>query len=529
MRKIIAGTIFATLFFAVATIYSCTSCSYMPDESSGDKTEISEASKGDVVSNDVSDASKENVSSDESNPENVSENVSNEISENVSEESNKPDESSGTTSEDTSVPEVSDDTSKDISDNTSKDVSGDTSVDVSKPEESEVSKEEKPPVETSKDTSDVSTPTIKNDTTAPTLMVSTPKTTSASNPTYTTNDFYVVEGGVYDAKGVKSVTVNGIAATLRKNGDQWLWSATVSGLAANVATKITIVATDNAGNTTTEIRYVYYNKPTANEKACFAVFSADDNSLTFYSRTGMAVAGAVYNGKTATEVYTGFDAVAYSSASEVPWYSIRRTIKTVKVEDKISPISTAYWFYQLNNCDSIDVRMLDTQNVTDMRHMFNGAGQKSTVFNLDLSNWNTSSVTNMSHMFIYAGRNSTTFNLNLSGWDVSNVTDMSCMFRNSGQKAGSWIVAGFANWNVSRVTNMEEMFAEAGRDATTFTVTGLESWETTSVTNVSSMFALAGQKAAYRLDLSGWDVTKVTSFDSFNGSVEDKVIAPNFK
>lgn len=526
MKKIIAGAIFAVLFFATATIYGCTSCSYTPDESSGDITEISEASKEDAVSNDVGCVSKDDGSSDESNPENVSENASDETSDEVSEDTNKPDESSNTTSEDSSAPEVSDDTSKDVS---APETSNDTSVDVSKPEESEVSKEEKPPVETSKDTSDVSSPTVKNDTTAPTLMVSTPETTSASNPTYTTNDFYVVEGGVYDAKGVKSVTVNGVAATFRKNGDQWLWSATVSGLATNTATKITIVATDNAGNTTTEIRYVYYNKPAANEKACFAVFSADDNSLTFYNRTGMAVAGAVYNGKVATEVYTGFDAVAYSSASEVPWYSIRRTIKLVKVEDKISPISTAYWFYQLNNCDSIDVRMLDTQNVTDMRHMFNGAGQKSTVFNLDLSNWNTSSVTNMSHMFIYAGRNSTTFSLNLSGWDVSNVTDMICMFRNSGQKAGSWIVAGFADWNVSRVTNMEEMFAEAGRDATTFTITGLENWETSSVTNVSSMFALSGQEASYSLDLSGWDVTNVTSFDSFNGSVEDKVTAPNFK
>ena len=97
-------------------------------------------------------------------------------------------------------------------------------------------------------------------------MITTPETTTASNPTYTTNDFYVVKGGVYDAKGVKSVTVNGVAATLRKNDNRWIWSATVS----------------------------------------------------------------------------GFDAIAYSSAYEVPRYSVRRTIKTVKVEDKISPISTAH-------------------------------------------------------------------------------------------------------------------------------------------------------------------------------------------
>ena len=57
-----------------------------------------------------------------------------------------------------------------------------------------------------------------------------------------------------------------------------------------------------------------------------------------------------------------------------------------------------------------------------MRHKFNGSGQKSTVFNLNFSNWNTSYVTNLSHMFIYAGRNAAAFNLNLSGWDVTNVT-----------------------------------------------------------------------------------------------------------
>ena len=46
----------------------------------------------------------------------------------------------------------------------------------------------------------------------------------------------------------------------------------------------------------------------------------------------------------------------------------------------------------------------------------------------------------MRYMFYCAGQNSTTFNLNLSNWNTSSVTNMSSMFNAVGYKATSWSV-----------------------------------------------------------------------------------------
>lgn len=39
----------------------------------------------------------------------------------------------------------------------------------------------------------------------------------------------------------------------------------------------------------------------------FAVYSADDKSLSFYKRYGVPAAGEQFEGKTATNVYTGIE------------------------------------------------------------------------------------------------------------------------------------------------------------------------------------------------------------------------------
>ena len=70
----------------------------------------------------------------------------------------------------------------------------------------------------------------------------------------------------------------------------------------------------------------------------------------------------------------------------------------------------------------IDLKMLDTQNVTDMYLMFRGC---SGLTNLDLTPLDTQNVTNMGNMF--AGCSGLT-SLDLMPLDTQNVTDMSYMF-----------------------------------------------------------------------------------------------------
>ena len=74
-------------------------------------------------------------------------------------------------------------------------------------------------------------------------------------------------------------------------------------------------------------------------------------------------------------------------------------------------------FSGCENLTSLDVSSFNTSNVTNMAYMFS---DDSGLTSLDLSNFDTSKVTNMGYMF-YACKGLTS--LNLSGWDMSNVTN----------------------------------------------------------------------------------------------------------
>lgn len=225
--------------------------------------------------------------------------------------------------------------------------------------------------------------------------------------------------------------------------------------------KYTIYVEDKAGN---------YNIIKTEE---YAIYSVTDNSLTF-TRTGEEIIkGGTYNGKEVTEAYTGFeDAAAYTSQTQVPWYNNRENITSVMVEDKIQPTSTAYWFYEFNNCSNLDVTKLDASKTTSMKYMFGYCG-------------NATAVTNFK-------------------------------------------ITGMNNWNTSNVTDMSYVFREAGKNATTWSIGDLSKWDTSKVTNMTNMFNSTGQNATWLLDLSGWKVSLVTLYEGFNEYVTSKVIAPNF-
>ena len=91
---------------------------------------------------------------------------------------------------------------------------------------------------------------LRVDGNAPSLTVAAPASGDASNPSMYAQTSLTVSGTVSDASGIRSVTVNGQTATISGNN----WSAVVS-LDPTVVTAVTVVATDNAGRTTTIVRY----------------------------------------------------------------------------------------------------------------------------------------------------------------------------------------------------------------------------------------------------------------------------------
>jgi surface protein len=255
----------------------------------------------------------------------------------------------------------------------------------------------------------------------------------------------------------------------------------------------------------------------------YAVYSADDSSLTFYKTRNTIIEGSSYNGKEATTVYTGFETDTYTTAA-VPWYSYRSSITTVTVADEgIAPVSTAKWFYDLTECTSMDLAKLDTSNVTDMSEMFDDCKELT---ELDLSNFNTQNVTVMRRMFrdcnslksiifpenfgAAATDMEQMFNnckalteLDLSNFSTQNVENMEWMF--------AWCQALTSldfpsSFNTQNVIYMEKMFYEC---RALKSITFGSGWNTSNVMIMSSMFDCC--TALPSIDLSNWNTQNVTN------------------
>ncbi len=233
----------------------------------------------------------------------------------------------------------------------------------------------------------------------------------------------------------------------------------------------------------------------------FAVYSATDNSLTFYKNNDTVTVGSTYKGKAATAVYTGIETVNYSSYSDVPWVDDgnNENIISVVVEDEIAPISVAYWFYRFEYCTSFDVSKIDTSNVINMAHTFHNA----------------------------AGTVSSPVSINLNSWKTSKVTDMTAMFQNFGNESSS-VQIHIGGWNVSKVGSMANMFRSAAINADTFYITDISGWNVSNVNDMSYMFYRMARYADYSLDLSRWNVVNVNDSTKFNDSVSSKILAPDF-
>ena len=160
--------------------------------------------------------------------------------------------------------------------------------------------------------------------------------------------------------------------------------------------------------------------------------------------------------------------------------------------------NSGYMFYNRSKLQKIDLKMLDTQGVTDISYMFSDC---SGLTSLDLTPLDTQNVTNMKSMFSDCyGLNS----LDLTPLDTQKVTDMGGMF---------WHCSGLTNLDLSpldtqNVTDMSAMFYGCS-DLKSLDLTPLDTQE---VTNMWGMFS--GCSGLTSLDLTPLDTQKVTDMDS---------------
>ena len=122
------------------------------------------------------------------------------------------------------------------------------------------------------------------------------------------------------------------------------------------------------------------------QPTAFAVFSLDDGSLDFYKREfkDMPKVGDTFEGKTVTEVYTGFEDASYVASDydpkldnwetmtpNTPWFGVRGNVSSVKIADSgISPRSLRLYFYGFENLKTADLSLLDTSKLTSLYATF---------------------------------------------------------------------------------------------------------------------------------------------------------------
>ena len=171
----------------------------------------------------------------------------------------------------------------------------------------------------------------------------------------------------------------------------------------------------------------------------YAVFDADNSTLTFYYDENQPLRGGMTVGPFESDDYKG-------------WVSNGDNITTVVFDDSFANCttltSTAYWFSGCYNLTSITgLANLKTENVTDMSNMFTGVG----ITSLNLSSFNTSKVKNMSSMF-YSCTNLAT--LDVSNFNTEAVTNMSSMFYG----CSNLNMLDLSSFKTDKVTNMSNMF-----------------------------------------------------------------------
>ena len=197
-------------------------------------------------------------------------------------------------------------------------------------------------------------------------------------------------------------------------------------------------------------------------KEAYAVVSG--NTLTFYydgnkagktgnkyaMNTGDNTPGWVAEGSSIRKVVVDASFADYRPTTTAHWFENETNLTTIEGLTNLntsSATSMQKMFYACSSIKSLDLRTLDTRNVTDMSWMFARCKQAATITipfktpkvtklnnmfdscmsvkTLDLSTFNTANVTTMNRMFTecYALEQ-----LNISSFNTEKVTDMSCMF-----------------------------------------------------------------------------------------------------
>lgn len=236
--------------------------------------------------------------------------------------------------------------------------------------------------------------------------------------------------------------------------------------------------------------------PGSPSDTAFAVFSADDASLTLYKRPDAPVEGTSFLGKEATRVYTGIE----NSRSTQPWGDVAERIASASVADAgVAPKSLYAWFFGCSSLTSVDLNGLDTSGTTTMAFMFSRA---SALESLDLSMLDTSSCTDFSDVF----QDCTSLKeIDMTGWDTSKGTTFAQMLFNC---------KSLGHVDLSPLdTSSAVSFRQMLYGCSSLKEIDLSGFKTSKATTFASM--LNGCSSLTRVDVMGFDLSSAKDLSMF--------------
>lgn len=169
-------------------------------------------------------------------------------------------------------------------------------------------------------------------------------------------------------------------------------------------------------------------------KTAFAVYSDTDKSLDFYKRIRIPQVGETLNGKTVTNIYTGFETTKYrciktgeddvkytdDAIIDTPWYDRRYDIKSVEIIDGgIQPVYIDYWFMNFTHCKTLKLNRLDTSQCQMAIRIFNRCREAT---DIEVSKWNIAHTLTLSEAFLECNALET---LDISSWICAHGTHRS--------------------------------------------------------------------------------------------------------
>ena len=223
-------------------------------------------------------------------------------------------------------------------------------------------------------------------------------------------------------------------------------------------------------------------------KTAFAVYSEDDHSLDFYKRIRIPQAGETLNGKTVTNIYTGFETTKYrciktgeydaeytdGAIIDTPWYDRRYNIESVEVvDDGIRPEYLDYWFMNFGHCKTLKLNRLDTSQCQTAIRVFNRCRMAT---DIEASKWDTANMLTLSEAFLECNAIET---LDISGWVCPRNTSLHSTWNNCNKLRE---IRFNKNWMTQNVRYFSCTFY-----ATAFEKLDLSSWKFDKVENASVM------------------------------------------